>query len=176
VKEHELRRLISRGEITKTIDSLAKKIDADYSGKKILLVGVLKGAAFFLVDLARSISLPLEIDFVEVSSYGNETESSGEIKLIKDIKRDLSDYHILIVEDILDSGLTLQYLSNFFKLKNPLSVKSVVLFYKNKSDSKKRSSVDYVGLNIPDDFVVGYGLDYAEKYRNLKDLYIVSFV
>ncbi len=176
MKEHELRILINRDEIRKTIDTLAKKIDADYSGKKILLVGVLKGAAFFLVDLARAISVPLEIDFVEVSSYGNETESSGEIKLIKDIKRDLSDYHVLIVEDILDSGLTLQYLGNFFNMKNPLSVKSIVLFYKNKSDNKKRSSVDYVGLNIPDDFVVGYGLDYAEKYRNLKDLYIVSFV
>jgi hypoxanthine phosphoribosyltransferase len=176
VKEHELEILISRDEITKTIHSLAKKIDADYSGKKILLVGVLKGAAFFLVDLARAISLPLEIDFVEVSSYGNDTESSGKIKLVKDIKRDLSDYHVLIVEDILDSGLTLQYLNNFFKLKNPLSVKSIVLFYKDKPNYEKRSSVDYIGLNIPDDFVVGYGLDYAEKYRNLEDLYIVSFV
>jgi hypoxanthine phosphoribosyltransferase len=176
VKEHELKILVSREEIARTIDSLARKIDADYYGKKILLVGVLKGAAFFLVDLARSISLPLEIDFVEVSSYGNKTSSSGKIKLIKDIKRELTDYHVLIVEDILDSGLTLQYLIDFFKQKNPLSVKSVVLFYKIKDNNTTRPAVDYFGLKIPDYFVVGYGLDYAEKYRNLKDLYMVSFV
>ncbi|AEE14366.1 hypoxanthine phosphoribosyltransferase [Thermodesulfobium narugense DSM 14796] len=176
MKEHELKILVSREEIAKAINSLAKKIDSDYLGKKILLVGVLKGAAFFLVDLARSISLPLEIDFVEVSSYGNKAESSGKIKLIKDIRKDLSDYHVLIVEDILDSGLTLQYLIDFFKQKKPLSVKSVVLFYKMKNNDCKRPNADYFGLKIPDYFVVGYGLDYAEKYRNLKDLYVVSFV
>ncbi|AWB10069.1 hypoxanthine phosphoribosyltransferase [Thermodesulfobium acidiphilum] len=176
MKEHELKILIKRDEIAKAVESLAKRIDSDYFGKKILLVGVLKGAAFFLVDLARSMSVPLEIDFVEVSSYGNKSKSSGKIKLIKDIKKDLTDYHVLIVEDILDSGLTLQYLIDFFKQKNPLSVKSVVLFYKIKDDNYKRSDVDYFGLKIPDYFVVGYGLDYAEKYRNLRDLYVIYFV
>lgn len=145
---------------------LAKAIEADYEGKELLVIGVLKGANIFMGDLIRKINLPLQMDFIAASSYGSSTESSGIVKIIKDLDYSIEGKHVLIVEDIIDTGLTLRYLEENFRSRKPASLEICTLL-----DKPERRKVDiavkYVGYQIPDEFIVGYGIDYAEKYRNL---------
>lgn len=159
--------LISEEEIKAKLKELGKRITEDYKGvDNVLLVGVLKGAVLFIADLIRHIDLPLEIDFMAVSSYGASTESSGVVRILKDLEQTIQGKNILIVEDIIDSGLTLSYLYNLLKSRKPADIKICTLLDK-PSRRKIDIKVDYVGFEIPDYFVVGYGLDYNEKYRNL---------
>lgn len=158
--------LVQPDDLKRRVRELGEEITAAYAGKDLLLIGVLKGAVFFLADLMRQIDLPCEVDFMAVSSYGSATESSGVVRIIKDLDEPIADRHVLIVEDIIDSGLTLQYLLRNLGARNPASVEVVALLTK-----PERRKVDiepqYVGFEIPDKFVVGYGLDHAERYRNL---------
>ncbi len=158
--------LVSTEALAARIREMGEEISADYAGKDILMVGVLRGAVIFMADLARAISRPVTIDFMAVSSYGASTNSSGVVRIIKDLDEDVAGKHLLIVEDIIDSGLTLKYLYENLKSRGPASVKICTLLSK-PSRRKVDVPVDYNGFTIPDDFVVGYGLDYAEKYRNL---------
>lgn len=159
--------LLSRDDIRIKVQELGKKITKDYKGKEnILLIGVLKGAVIFMADLIRSIDLPLSVDFMAVSSYGNSTESSGIVRILKDLDYTVEGKNILIVEDIIDSGLTLSYICSILKSRKPASIKICALLDK-PSRRKTDLKVDYLGFEIPDSFVVGYGLDYGEKYRNL---------
>ncbi len=156
-------------ELRERILGLGKEITADYDGKPPLLVGVLKGAFMFMSDLARAIDLPVEFDFMAVSSYGSATRTSGVVRIIKDLDLDLTDRHVLIVEDIVDSGLTLAYLRRNLEARQPASLEIVALLVK-EGLQKSDLDIKYVGFQIPPDFVVGYGLDVAEKYRNLPDV------
>lgn len=161
-----LKVLITQEELKCKIKELGKQIENDYMGKNLLVVGVLKGAVLFIADLIREINLPLSIDFMAVSSYGSSTQSSGVVRIIKDLEKDIQDKDLLIVEDIIDSGLTLSYLIENLKSRNPKSIKLCTLL--DKPDRRKAEvKIDYKGFAIPDEFVVGYGLDYAETYRNL---------
>jgi hypoxanthine phosphoribosyltransferase len=148
------------------IQALAARIAADYAGKDLLLIGVLKGAAMFMVDLARNIDIPLEMDFMAVSSYGNDTESSGVVRILKDLDAPIAGKHVLVVEDIVDSGMTLRYLLEMLENRKPASLRVCSLLDKGKA-AGSGIQADYLGFTIPDRFVVGYGLDYAQKYRNL---------
>lgn len=158
--------LITEEEIKKKITSLGEKITADYRGKDLLIIGILKGAAPFLADLIRQIKIPLRYDFMAVSSYGSSSRSSGTVRILKDLDSGVEDKHILIAEDIVDTGLTLKYLKENLERRNPLSLKVVTLL-----DKPERREVliqpDYNGFIIPNEFVVGYGLDYKECFRNL---------
>lgn len=148
------------------INDLGKQITNDYQGKDLLVVCILKGAVMFVSDLIKRIDLPLEIDFMAISSYGNSTKSSGIVRIMKDLNEDIKGKHILIVEDIIDSGLTLSYLIDNLKTREPASVAICTLL--DKPDNRKADiDITYTGFVVPDEFVVGYGLDYAEKYRNL---------
>ncbi len=158
--------LISEEEIKQKVKELGKQIEKDYKDKDLLVVCVLKGAVLFLSDLIREINLPLSIDFMAVSSYGNSTKSSGVVRIIKDLEKDIQGKDLLIVEDIVDSGLTLSYLIENLKSREPRSVKLCTLLDKPEK-RKVEVSIDYTGFVIPDEFVVGYGLDFAETYRNL---------
>lgn len=158
--------LVSTEALAARIKELGEAISADYADRDILMVGVLRGAVIFMADLARAISRPVTIDFMAVSSYGASTSSSGVVKIVKDLDEDVAGKHLLIVEDIIDSGLTLKYLFENLKSRRPASVKICTLLSK-PSRRKVDVPVDYNGFTIPDDFVVGYGLDFAEKYRNL---------
>ena len=158
--------LIPEAELQGRITALAQSIAADYAGRDLLLVGVLKGAAMFMVDLARHIHIPLEMDFMAVSSYGSSTQSSGVVRILKDLDAPVAGKHVLVVEDIVDSGLTLRYLLEMLEQRTPASLRVCALLDKGKAGE---SGVDpaYLGFTIPDRFVVGYGLDYDQKYRNL---------
>lgn len=158
--------LISRDEIQDKIAELAKQIGEDYRGRDLLLVGVLKGALIFMADLCRKIELPLEFDFMAVSSYGASTKSSGVVRILKDLDYEISGRHVLLIEDIIDSGLTLSYLLKYLQARNPASLEICSLFWK-KGEQAVPIDVKYPGFEIPPVFVVGYGLDYAERYRNL---------
>lgn len=158
--------LYSEEAISQKVKELGAAISKDYEGRNPLVICVLKGAFIFMADLAKSISVPIALDFMAVSSYGNSTRSSGEVKIIKDLDQSVEGRDVLIVEDIIDSGLTLSYLIDVLERRNALSVRVVALF--DKPGRRTAEIVlDYVGFEIPDAFVVGYGLDYAEKYRNL---------
>lgn len=158
--------MISEEEIAKKVKELGRQLTEEYKGKDLLIVGILKGCMLFLSDLVRAIDLPLTMDFMVVSSYGTTTKSSGVVRIIKDLEREIEGKHILIVEDIVDTGLTLSYLVENFKTRNPKSVKICSLL--DKPDRRKAQvDIEYVGFKIPDEFVVGYGLDYGENYRNL---------
>lgn len=158
--------MISEEEIAKRVKELGKQLTEDYRGKELLIVGILKGCMLFLSDLVRAIELPLTMDFIVVSSYGTTTKSSGVVRIIKDLERDIEGKDVLIVEDIVDTGLTLSYLVENFKSRNPKSVRICSLL--DKPDRRKAQvDIEYVGFKIPDEFVVGYGLDYGESYRNL---------
>ncbi|TGA96539.1 hypoxanthine phosphoribosyltransferase [Sporolactobacillus shoreae] len=159
--------LITEEEIQKKVHEFGERLSKEYEGRFPLVVGVLKGALPFMADLIKQISVPIEIDFMDVSSYGNSTVSSGEVKIVKDLDTSVEGRDILIVEDIIDSGLTLSYLVDLFKTRKAKSIKIVTLL--NKPSGRKKSSVipDMTGFNVPDAFLVGYGLDYAERYRNL---------
>jgi hypoxanthine phosphoribosyltransferase len=159
--------LIDEAGIDAKIRELAAQVDADYAGKDLLLVGVLKGAVMLMADLSRALKSPIEMDWMAVSSYGSGTKSSGVVRIMKDLDRDITGKHVLVVEDILDSGLTLSWLLRNLRSRGPASVE--VLTMLRKPDAVKVAvDVKYIGYDIPNEFVVGYGLDYAEKYRNLK--------
>ncbi len=158
--------LLSTEEIAGRVQELGKQISSDYAGQEILMIGVLRGAVIFMSDLARAIQVPVAIDFMAVSSYGVSTTSSGIVRILKDLDEEVAGRHILVVEDIIDSGLTLNYLLDNLRSRKPASIRLVTLL--NKPERRKKDvHVDYNGFSIPDHFVVGYGLDYAEKYRNL---------
>ena len=158
--------LFSEEQLKNRVREIAQQITADYQGKEIMLISVLRGSFVFMADLCRAIDLPCTLDFMAVSSYGNGTKSSGQVQITKDLSEDISDRHIIVVEDILDSGNTLSYLLKILENRHPASIRLCTLL--DKPDRRvKPVEVHYSGFTIPDAFVVGYGLDYAEKYRNL---------
>jgi hypoxanthine phosphoribosyltransferase len=158
--------LISADEIQDKIAQLAKEVTEEYRDRDLLLVGVLKGAFVFMADLAREIQLPIEFDFMAVSSYGTSTKSSGVVRILKDLDYEITGRHVLLVEDIIDSGLTISYLLRYLEARRPASLEICSLFWK-KGQQAVPLEVRYPGFEIPPVFIVGYGLDYAEKYRNL---------
>ena len=158
--------LIDAPTLQATITRMGEQITQDYAGKDLLLIGVLKGAIMFMVDLARAINLPVTLDFMAISSYGASTVSSGVVRILKDLDSSIEGKHVLIVEDIIDSGMTLSYLADYLRARGPASLKICALL--NKPERRTSNvSIDYHGFDIPDKFVVGYGLDFAEVYRNL---------
>lgn len=167
--------MLSEEEIKAKVYEIAKKIEEDFKGEDLLIVGILKGASVFVSDLIRNIDLDVNMDFMSVSSYGNSTESSGTVKILKDLDVDIEGRNVLIVEDIIDSGLTLSNLVAALNTRNPKSLKLCTLLDKPQR-RKADIYVDYVGFVIEDKFIVGYGIDYAEKYRNLPYIGIVENV
>jgi len=165
--------IIPREEIAKRIDELATEVRRDYKGKNPLLIGILKGSFVFLSDLMRSMNIPVEVDFVRLSSYGAGTENSGKIKLVKDVETPIKGRHVLVVEDIIDRGLTVRFLLDYLSFREPSSLKLCALFDK-PSRRKVEVPIDYVGFTVPDEFVVGYGLDLDEKFRYLPDLCVLE--
>jgi hypoxanthine phosphoribosyltransferase len=161
--------LVSEGEIRKKVRELGGRITEDYAGEKLLLVGILRGAVVVLADLMRHIRLPCDIDFMEVSSYGAGTSTSGVVRILKDLEENVTGRHVLIVEDIIDTGLTLEYLQRTLLQRGPASLEFCALLTK---PSRRQVEIDvrYVGFEIPDEFVVGYGIDYAGAYRNLPEI------
>ena len=158
--------LFSEEQLKNRVQEIARQITADYQGKEIMLISVLRGSFVFMADLCRAIDLPCTLDFMAVSSYGKGTKSSGQVQITKDLSEDITDRHIIVVEDILDSGNTLSYLLKILENRHPASIRLCTLL--DKPDRRvKPVQVHYSGFTIPDAFVVGYGLDYAEKYRNL---------
>ena len=161
--------LLSEDEVRDRVAELAARIESDYEGKDLLLVGVLKGAVMVMADLARALNRHVEMDWMAISSYGSGTTSSGVVRILKDLDTDLIDRHVLVVEDIIDTGLTLSWLISNLRSRGPASVEICTLL--RKPDAEKMSvDVRYVGFDIANEFVVGYGLDYAEKYRNLRSV------
>jgi hypoxanthine phosphoribosyltransferase len=158
--------LITAEQLAARVAELGAQITADYTGERLLLLGVLKGAVLFLVDLARQIKLSLEIDFMAISSYGSSTKSSGIVRILKDLEASVEGQHILVVEDIVDSGLTLDYLLRSLAARGPASIKVCGLLVKER-ERELSVPIAYTGFTVPDKFVVGYGLDYAERYRNV---------
>jgi len=161
--------IISRGELQGRITQLGAQITADYEGRDPLLVCILKGAFPFLADLARAIDLPIEIDFMAVSSYGSATKTSGIVRIVKDLDAELKGRHVIIVEDVVDSGLTLRYLRRNLGVREPASLEVCTLLLK-EGLQREDPDIRYIGFRIEPDFVIGYGLDVAEKYRNLPDI------
>ncbi|KYH28630.1 MULTISPECIES: hypoxanthine phosphoribosyltransferase [Clostridium] len=158
--------LFTEEEIAEKVKEMGKKISEDYNGKDLILVGVLKGSVPFMAELMKRIEIPCNMDFMAVSSYGSSTETSGVVRIIKDLDFEIENKHVLIVEDIVDSGITLRYLKKYLVAKNPSSVEIACLL--NKPDRRQAEiSVKYLGFDVPNYFLVGYGLDYAERYRNL---------
>jgi hypoxanthine phosphoribosyltransferase len=158
--------LITQEQLQSRIAELAVQIDADYAGRELLLVGVLKGAVMVMADLARAMHLPVSMDWMAISSYGSATTSSGVVRILKDLDTDITGKHVLVVEDIVDSGLTLSYLVHNLQSREPASVAVCVLLRKHAA-AQMPVEVAYTGFEIADEFVIGYGLDYAERYRNL---------
>ena len=169
----KIRVLLSEEEVDTKIREIAAQISRDYEGKEIHLICVLKGGVFFTCELAKRITVPVSLDFMSVSSYGDDTKSSGVVRIVKDLDEPVKGKDVLIVEDIIDSGRTLSYLIDIIKGRGPKSVKLCTLLDKPERRVKD-VKVDYVCFNIPDDFVVGYGLDYAQKYRNLPYIGVVE--
>lgn len=158
--------LFSEEVLTKRIKELASEISADYKGKELVVVGILKGSVIFAAELIKNISIPCEIDFMAVSSYGNSTETSGVVRILKDLDSNIEGKDILIVEDIVDTGVTLAYLLKYLKARKANSIEIVALLNK-QARRVSDLEVKYIGFEVPDGFIVGYGIDYAEKYRNL---------
>ena len=162
--------VINKKQIHEKVDALAAQISADYSGKDLILTGVLNGAFIFLADLARAITIPHQIDFIRVASYGNSDSSSGTISLIKDIELDCKNKHVLLVEDIIDTGATLDWLTNKFNDRDAASVRICALI--NKKERRISDiPIDYIGFSLERGFLVGYGLDYAQQHRHLPEIY-----
>ena len=170
-----IRELVSEEEVEKRVCELGRQISEDYAGRQVHLICVLKGGVFFMCELAKRITVPVSMDFMRVSSYGDGTASSGVVKSAKDLDESLEGKDVLIVEDIIDSGRTLSYLIQILEKRGPKSLKLCTLLDKPERRVKP-VTVDYVGFNIPDEFVVGYGLDYAQKYRNLPYIGVVEGV
>ena len=165
--------LLTEKEILARLDELARKIEADYEGRDLLLVGVLKGATILMSDLTRALKRHVEVEWMAVSSYGSGTKSSGVVRILKDLDADITNRHVLIIEDILDSGLTLSWLQSNLRSRSAASVEILTLLRKPEA-VKIDVDAKYIGFDIPPEFVVGYGLDYAEKYRNLRDIGVLS--
>lgn len=165
--------LVSKAELQYRVKELGAEISRDYHGQELVLIGILKGGAVFMADLMREITLPIGVDYMSVSSYGNSSTSSGAIVIKKDIDTDIRGKHILIVEDMIDTGLTLQHLQEHLLTRDALSVKICTILSK-PSRRLVDIKIDYEGIEIPDEFVVGYGLDYAEQFRHLPDVWIVD--
>jgi len=159
--------LLTEEQLLTRLDEMAAKIDVDYAGKNVLLVGVLKGALMVMADLSRALHIDVETDWMAVSSYGSGTKSSGVVRILKDLDRDVTDRHVLVVEDIIDSGLTLSWLIANLRARGAASVEVCTMLRKPEA-AKVEVDVRYVGFDIPNEFVVGYGLDHAERYRNLR--------
>ncbi len=168
-----LRVLVPAHRIQARIAELGREIDRDYPEGDLVLVGILKGAFVFMADLCRAISRPARCDFMGISSYGKEKSSSGEVRLTKDLDLSIEDANIIVVEDIIDTGVTLSYLVDLLNQRRPRSIRVAALLDK-PSRRQRPVAVDYRGFEIPDEFVVGYGLDYAERYRNLKDVCVLE--
>ena len=161
-------------EVNARISQVAAQISKDYEGKAIHLICILKGGVFFTCELAKRLSIPVSLDFMSVSSYGDDTKSSGVVRIVKDLDEPLAGLNVLIVEDIIDSGRTLSYLMEVLKQRGPASIRLCTLLDKPERRVKKQVKVDYTCFQIPDEFVVGYGLDYAQKYRNLPYIGVVE--
>ncbi|MBD5479863.1 MAG: hypoxanthine phosphoribosyltransferase [Lachnospiraceae bacterium] len=173
MSEH-VRVLLTEEEVDDRIQSIGDQINKDYAGKEVHLICVLKGGSFFMCELAKRITVPVSLDFMAVSSYGSATKSSGVIKIVKDLDETLKGKHVIVVEDIVDSGRTLSYLLEMLKERGPASLRLCTLL--DKPDRRVVDiNVDYTGFQIPDEFVVGYGLDYAQRYRNLPFIGVVEF-
>ena len=168
-----LKMLLTREQIAARVAEMGEQITVDFTGQSVVLIGVLKGACLFLSDLARQIKLDATFDFIAVSSYGDTRQSAGEVQLIKDVATPLQNQNVILVEDILDTGLTLSFLKKLFAARQPRTLKTAALLDKT---SRRLVPVqgDYIGFEIPDEFVVGYGLDYAERYRNLPDICVLG--
>ena len=174
MEKHHIKVLLSEEEVDKKIQELGDQISKDYEGKEVHLVCVLKGGSFFMCELAKRITVPVSLDFMSVSSYGGDTKSSGIVKIVKDLDEPLAGKDVLVVEDIIDSGRTLSYLLEMLKDRKPASLKLCTLL-----DKPERRvvdvDIDYTAFQVPDEFVVGYGLDYDQKYRNLPYIGVVEF-
>ncbi|MCR6515042.1 MAG: hypoxanthine phosphoribosyltransferase [Clostridium sp.] len=158
--------LFDEKQLAERVKELGEKISEDYRGKDLVVVGVLKGSVVFTSDLIKNISIPCELDFMAVSSYGNSTETSGVVRILKDLDHSIENKHVLIVEDIVDSGITLNYLLDYLKARKASSIEIVSLL--NKPERRTADlDVKYIGFEVPNEFIIGYGIDYAEKYRNL---------
>jgi hypoxanthine phosphoribosyltransferase len=171
--QEKLKVLIRRAAIQKRVREVALQITRDFAAQRVHLIGVLKGACIFLSDLVREINLETSIDFIAVSSYGKNKESSGQVRLLKDLDSSIEGLNVIVVEDILDTGITLTYLLRVLEQRKPKSLRIAALLDK-PSRRIKQVKADYIGFQIPNDFVVGYGLDYSERYRNLKDVCILT--
>lgn len=169
-----VRELISEADVDAKIAELGKKISEDYAGESVFLLCILKGGVFFTTELAKRISVPVSLDFMSVSSYGAQTESSGVVRIVKDLDASIEGKNVLVVEDIIDTGRTLAYLLDNLKQRNPKSLKLCALLDKPER-RVAQVAVDYRGFQIPDEFVVGYGMDYNQKYRNLPYIGVVEF-
>jgi hypoxanthine phosphoribosyltransferase len=165
--------LVTEEQIDAKVAELASQIDAKYAGKDVLLIGVLKGAVMFMADLSRAIQIPVQMDWMAVSSYGSGTVSSGVVRILKDLDADVLGRHVIIVEDIIDSGLTLSWLASNLEARGAASVE-IVAFLRKPDAAKVDVKVAMVGFDIPNEFVVGYGLDYAEDYRTLKGVAVLA--
>lgn len=170
----KIRVLLSEEEVNKRISEVAEEINRDYAGKDVHLICVLKGGVFFTCELAKRITRPVSLDFMSVSSYGSGTVSSGVVKIIKDLDEPLEGKHVIIVEDIIDSGRTLAYLIEVLKQRNPADITLCTLLDKPERREKKQVQVKYTCFTIPDEFVVGYGLDYDQRYRNLPYIGVIE--
>lgn len=170
----KIRVMYSEEEVTARIQEIADRINRDYEGKEVHLIGILRGGSFFMCDLAKRITVPVTIDFMSASSYGMSTTSSGVVKIVKDLEESILGRNVIVVEDIIDTGRTLSYLLEMLREREPESLKLCTLL--NKPDRRVvEVNIDYNGYTIPDEFVVGYGLDYAQRYRNLPYIGVVEF-
>jgi len=174
MSELKLKTLFPAEEIERQVKRLGKEINRDYQGREVILVGILKGSFLFIADLCRELEGPLTVDFMRLASYGSETQSSGIIELRKDLEVSIKDKHVLVVEDIIDSGLTLQSLLHRLQERQPASLKVAALIDK-RARREVSLEADYVGITMDDGFIVGYGLDYDERYRNLPGIYLAEF-
>ena len=170
----KIRALLEEEQVDKRIREVAEQISRDYAGKQIHMICILKGGVFFTCELAKRVTVPVSLDFMSVSSYGSGTESSGVVRIVKDLDESIEGKEVLIVEDIIDSGRTLAYLIEMLKKRNPKSIHLCTLLDKPERRVKKQVTVDYTCFTIPDEFVVGYGLDYDQKYRNLPYIGVVE--
>jgi hypoxanthine phosphoribosyltransferase len=174
MEKHHINVLIPEEEVDNKIKEIGEQISKDYEGKEVHLVCVLRGGSFFMCELAKRITVPVSLDFMSVSSYGNDTKSSGAVKIVKDLDDSIQGKDVLVVEDIIDSGRTLSYLLEMLKDRKPNSLKLCTLL--DKPDRRVVDvNIDYTAFQVPDEFVVGYGLDYAQKYRNLPYIGVVEF-
>ena len=170
----KIRVLLTEEEVNKKISEVAAQINKDYEGKEVHLICILKGGVFFTCELAKRLTIPVSLDFMSVSSYGSDTKSSGVVKIIKDLDEPLEGKNVIIVEDIIDSGRTLAYLIEVLKQRNPKNIELCTLLDKPERRVKKQVQVKYTCFTIPDEFVVGYGRDYDQKYRNLPSIGVVE--